>query len=167
LNTGRPASPDELGIPPGNPIEPTGFTSKYLDVDFTPEYPFGFGLSYTRFEYAAPRVSSATLARGGSLTVSAEVANAGTRESDEIVQFYIRDLVASVAQPVRRLRGFRRVHLKAGEKQTVSFTVSEKDLAFYNASMQQVTEPGEFGAWIAPDSVQGAEVRFKLSGPQR
>ena len=78
------------------------------------------------------------------------------------MQLYIRDLVASVAQPVRRLRGFRRVHLKAGEKQTISFTLAEKDLAFYNASMQQVTEPGEFAAWIAPDSARGAEVRFQL-----
>ncbi|HVX66928.1 MAG TPA: beta-glucosidase BglX [Bryobacteraceae bacterium] len=165
LNTGRPASPDELGIPIGNPVDPKGFTSKYLDVDFTPEYVFGFGLSYTQFEYSAPRVSSPALTRGSSITVSADITNTGTREADEVAQFYIRDLVASVARPVRQLKGFERVHLKPGEKRTVSFQLAAKDLAFYNTSMQLVTEPGEFSAWIAPDSARGSEVRFRLEGP--
>ena len=150
LNTGRPAAPGELGIPMGNPVNPQGYTSKYLDVDFTPQYPFGYGLSYSRFEYSGIRVSRPFFARGGSVDISAEVTNTGNAEADEVVQFYIRDLVASVARPVRELKGFRRLHLKAGDKQTVSFRVSENDLAFYNESMQLVTEPGEFHAWIAP-----------------
>ena len=91
--------------------------------------------------------------RGGTITVSAEIANTGAREADEVAQLYVRDLVASVARPVRELKGFRRLHLKPGEKQTVSFTLSEKDLAFYNEAMQLVAEPGEFDVWIAPDSV--------------
>jgi beta-glucosidase len=165
LNTGRPASADELGIPIGNPVDPKGYNSKYLDVDFTPEYVFGFGLSYTQFEYSAPRVSSPVLTRGSSITVSAEITNTGTREADEVAQFYVRDLVASVARPVRQLKGFERIHLKPGEKRTVSFRLAPKDLAFYNAAMQLVTEPGEFNAWIAPDSARGAEVRFRLEPP--
>ena len=162
LNTGRPASETELGIPMGNPAQPTGYTSKYIDVDFTPEYPFGYGLSYTTFDYSNLRLSAPTLSTGGTLTVSADIANSGAREGDEVVQFYIRDLVASVSQPVRLLKGFRRVHLKPGEKQTVSFSLRPGDLAFYNAHLQLVTEPGRFQVWIAPDSVRGAMGEFTL-----
>jgi beta-glucosidase len=165
LNTGRPASEGELGIPLGTPIDPKDFTSKYLDVDFTPEYVFGFGLSYTQFEYSAPRVSNSVLARKGSIAVSADITNTGTREADEVAQFYVRDLVASVARPVRQLRGFERIHLKPGEKRTVSFTLTERDLSFYNQAMQFVTEPGEFDAWIAPDSARGTAVHFRLETP--
>jgi len=158
LNTGRPAPPGESGIPLGTPLDPTGYTSRYLDVDVTPEYPFGYGLSYTRFEYSPARASAA----GGTITVTAEVTNAGGREGDEVAQLYVRDLVASVARPVRELKGFRRLRLKPGEKQTVSFTLERKDLAFYNQAMQLVTEPGEFEAWIAPDSASGTPARFRL-----
>ena len=163
LNTGRPAPPGALGIPMGNPVDPQGYFSKYLDVDFTPEYPFGFGLSYTKFDYSNLKVSSPTLRRGSSITVSAEITNSGRREAAEVAQLYARDLVASVARPVRELKGFRRVNLKPGEKQTVSFNISEKDLSFYNQSMQLVAEPGEFHVWIAPDSASGLEGKFELS----
>ena len=162
LNTGRPAAAGELGIPMGNPVNPQGFTSKYLDVDFTPQYPFGYGLSYSRFEYSAARVSHPSFARGGSVNISADITNTGSVEADEVVQLYIRDLVATVARPVRELKGFRRLHLEPGEKQTVSFTFSEKDLAFYNESMQLAAEPGEFHAWIAPDSASGSPVSFRF-----
>ncbi len=162
LNTGRPASTGELGIPLGNPVNPTGYTSKYVDVDFTPEYPFGYGLSYTRFEYSGMRLSTNRLRMGATLEVSAEVRNSGSREGDEVVQLYVRDLVGSVARPVRELKGFRRVHLKAGEKQTVRFSLSTADLAFYNDRMQLVTEPGDFQVWIAPDSASGVEGAFRV-----
>ncbi|MEX2260901.1 MAG: glycoside hydrolase family 3 N-terminal domain-containing protein [Bryobacteraceae bacterium] len=162
LNTGRPAAPGDFGAPMGNPVDPQGYTSKYLDADVTPEYPFGFGLSYSSFAYSAPRVSRPAFRRGGSITVSADVTNTGSMESDEVVQFYIRDLVASVARPVRELKGFRRIRIRPGEKQTVSFTLSEKELAFYNRFMQLVAEPGEFQAWIAPDSSSGSPVGFRL-----
>ena len=160
LNTGRPAPPGELGIPMGNPVDPQGYTSKYLDVDFTPEYPFGFGLSYSKGEYSNLRVSSQELVRGGTLTVSVDILNSGHREADEVAQLYVRDLVASVARPVRELKGFRRIHLKPSEKTTVSFTLTEKDLAFYNESMQLAAEPGDFEVWIAPDSASGPKGRF-------
>jgi beta-glucosidase len=162
MNTGRPPSPEDLGIPAGTPVDPKGFSSKYLDVDYTPEYPFGFGLSYTKFEYSNLRLSSATLAMGGKLTVAAEVANTGGTEAEEIVQLYTRQLVGSVTRPVRELRGFRRVRLKAGEKRTVEFTLGTADLAFVNDRMQMVTEPGAFHVWIAPDSNRGVEGEFQV-----
>ncbi len=162
LSTGRPPSLGELGIPMGNPVNPTGYTSKYVDVDFTPEYPFGYGLSYTTFGYSDLHLSAPSLRLGGHLTVSGTVSNTGSRESDEVVQLFIRDLVASVAQPVRELKGFRRIHLKPGEKQVVTFSLGAKDLAFYDERMQLVTEPGKFQVWIAPDSDHGIEGEFTV-----
>ena len=162
LNTGRPASESELGVPMGNPAQPTGYTSKYIDVDFTPEYPFGFGLTYSTLDYSNLRVSSPLLRGKESITVSAEVANRGTREATETVQLYIRTLVASVVQPVRKLVGFQRVPLKPGERRTVSFTLSAPDLAFYDEHMRLVTEPGRIQAWIAPDAARGVSGEFEL-----
>jgi beta-glucosidase len=162
LNTGRPASAGELGIPMGNPVDPQGYTSKYLDVDFTPEYPFGYGLSYTTFGYSNLRVAPIKMPGGATLTVSAEVSNRGSRAADEVVQLYVRDLVASVAQPVRELKGFRRIHLEPGAKQVVEFKLTRQDLAFYNERMQLVTEPGKFQVWIAPDSAGGVSGEFTV-----
>jgi beta-glucosidase len=162
LSTGRPASQSELGIPMGNPAEPTGYTSKYIDVDFTPEYPFGYGLSYTDFDYQNLRLSAREMKQGDKLTVTADVSNRGDREATEVVQLYIQDVVASVAQPVRELKRFERVPLKPGETRKVSFTLSSADLAFYNDHMQLATEPGMFRVWIAPDSTRGVEGEFRL-----
>ncbi len=162
MNTGRPPSPSELGIPLGNPVNPQGFTSKYLDVDFTPEYPFGFGLSYTTFDYSNLKLSSNMLSAVGSITVSADIANGGSREGEEVVQLYTRDLVGSVTRPVRELKGFQRVHLKAGERRTVTFALTPGDLAFYNAENRLVTEPGDFQVWIAPDSARGLQGSFRF-----
>ena len=154
MNTGRP--PSETG-----PEASDRFRSKYLDVAFTPEYPFGFGLSYTTFHYDNLHISAAEMRAGGSLTVSAEVTNTGKVEGDEIVQLYIRQLAASLTQPVRELKDFRRVHLKPGEKQTVEFTLKSSDLAFHHGA-QLVTEPGRFQVWIAPDSASGLREQFEL-----
>lgn len=164
LNTGRPASETELGIPMGNPAKPEGYTSKYIDVDFTPEYPFGYGLSYTNFDYSNLRLSAPVLRqnRNERLTVSADIANRGTREATETVQFYFRDLVARVAQPVRKLAGFERITLKPGETRTVSFSLSPADLAFYDEHMRLVTEAGKFYVWVAPDSAHGLRGEFEL-----
>jgi len=101
LNTGRPPSPSLLGIPTGTPQNPKGYVSMYLDVDFTPEYPFGYGLSYTTFEYTNLRLSARSIPLGGSLGVSVDVKNTGDFDADEIVQLYVRDPVASVCRPVR------------------------------------------------------------------
>jgi len=162
LNTGRPPAPEQRGIPMGDPGNPVGYTSKYLDVDVTPEYPFGFGLSYTTFEYSNLRLSGSQIRLGGHLTVSADVTNSGGYEADEVAQLYTHELVASVSRPVRELKGFRRVHLKPGEKKSLTFTLSTNDLAFYNERNQQVTEPGKFHVWVAPDSTRGVEGEFTV-----
>jgi beta-glucosidase len=162
LNTGRPATADELGIPLGTPAKPTGYTSKFIDVDVTPEYPFGYGLSYTTFGYDNLRLSAPSMSMGGSLTVSADITNHGTREGAEVVQLYIHDVVASVAQPVRLLKGFTRITLKPGEKQAVQFRLTTADLAFHNQQMKLVTEPGKFEVWIAPDSDHGVKGTFEV-----
>jgi beta-glucosidase len=162
LNTGRPASEKELGVPMGNPADPAGYTSKYIDVDFTPEYPFGFGLSYTDLQYSDLRLSSPVISGSQSITVSAAIANRGARTATETAQLYIRDLVASVAQPVRKLTAFQRVTLKPGETRTVTFGLSVKDLAIYNEHMRLAAEPGRFQVWIAPDSASGVSGEFEL-----
>ncbi|MDR3717822.1 MAG: glycoside hydrolase family 3 N-terminal domain-containing protein [Bryobacteraceae bacterium] len=162
LNTGRPPSESELGIPAGTPVDPKGFTSKYLDVDFTPEYPFGYGLSYTSFVYSNLNVSAPQLRSGGKLAVSADIANTGNREGDEIVQLYIHAPAGSVARPVRELRGFERIHLNAGETRSVSFNLGTGDIAAYNAALQLTAEPGKYEVWVAPDSTRGVKGEFTV-----
>ncbi len=165
MNTGRPPSPSELGIPPGNPVNPQGFTSKYIDVDFTPEYPFGFGLSYAPIEYSNLRLSSGAMPPDGAITVSADVRNAGSRDGDEIVQLYTRQLVGSITRPVRELRGFQRVHLRGGQTRRVEFTLRAADLRFYNSRGEFVVEPGAFDVWIAPDAARGLQSGFHVTAP--
>jgi beta-glucosidase len=162
LNTGRPPLPTELGVLPGTPVDPSGYTSRYIDLDYTPEYPFGYGLSYTTLEYSNLRLSASSIPMGGTVSVSANVTNRGKREAAETVQLYIHDVAASVAQPVRVLKAFRRVELKAGATETVSFSLGTGDLAFYNEKMQLVTEPGQFEVWIAPDSASGLKGAFTV-----
>ena len=134
---------------------------------FTPEYAFGFGLSYTSFEYSHLQVSEPDLRQGGRVTVSAEVADTGSREGDEVVQLYVHEDSASVGRPVRELKGFRRVHLKPGERRTVKFDVAPEALAFYDEHEKLVTEPGKIHVWIAPDSVRGVEGSFALQASTR
>jgi beta-glucosidase len=155
MNTGRPAA--ESG-----PEAANKFTSKYLDVGFTSAYPFGFGLSYTTFEYSNLRLSTPKLRLGEKLTIRADIANTGKRDADDVVQLYTRQLTASLTRPVRELKAFRRIHLRAGEKQTVEFTLSTDDLAFYKSGGQLSAEPGAFQLWIAPDSASGEMAEFQL-----
>jgi beta-glucosidase len=163
LSTGRPPSPNDLGTPMGTPENPKDYTSRYIDLDFTPEYPFGYGLSYTTFQYSETRISAPALASAGDVTISADVANPGSRDADEVVQLYINGPAGgSVARPVRELRGFTRVHLKAGEAKTVGFSIQRSDLAYYNNRMQLSAEPGTYRAWVAPDSTGGTPVDFTV-----
>jgi beta-glucosidase len=163
MNTGRPPTPLDLGIPMGMPVNSPRDTAKYIDVDYTPEYPFGFGLSYTTFEYSNLRLSARDLPMGGTLTVSADIANRGAVEAEEIVQLYTRQLAASITRPVRELKGFRRVRLKPGEKRTVEFALPTGELAFYNERGQLATEPGAFQVWVAPDSASGLRGEFRVT----
>lgn len=159
LNTGRPV--------PENATRFYKFKSNYLDVRNDPLYPFGYGLSYTTFSYHDFSLSRSTAvlrqALQDTLTVaSVTVTNTGSRDADEIVQFYIRDLVASVSRPVKELKGFSRIHLKAGESRRVSFPVTGLSLQFYNEDLKPVVEPGDFLLMVGPDSRQLQTLKFHL-----
>lgn len=145
----------------GRPLTPDGqFRTRYVDLPTAPLFPFGYGLTYTRFAYANLRLSSETLR--GALEISAEVTNIGPRAAVEVVQLYVRDLVGSLTRPVRELKGFQRVTLQPGEMQRVSFTLREQDLAFTRADGTFGVEPGRFQVWIAPDSMSGLQGEFRL-----
>ena len=137
----------------GRPInEKDRYTSKYVDIPNTPQYPFGFGLSYTKFTISDLQLSKTTISPDGSLTVSVEVENTGSRSGDEVVQLYIQDVAASVTRPVRELKGFKRITLNAGAKQRVEFTVTPKELGFYNRERKFVVEPGLFRIFVGNSS---------------
>lgn len=161
LSTGRPPGPNDLGTPMGTPENPKDYTSRYIDLDFTPEYPFGYGLSYTTFRYSATRVSAATLGSAGSVIISADVANTGNRSADEVVQLYVSGPAGgSVARPVRELKAFRRIHVRQGETKAVDFSIRRSDLAYYNNRLEFSAEPGTYRAWVAPDSSRGIPIDF-------
>ena len=161
-NTGQiPIHYDEK--PTGRPFDPANkYTSKYLDVDNTPLYPFGYGLSYTRFALGDLSVSPAAISADGTVTVSATVRNVGRRAGDEVVQLYVRDRVASVTRPVRSLRGFARVTLAPGQARQVTFRLGPDDLSLLDASGRRVVEPGAFTVWVSTSSVGGLEGGFTV-----
>ena len=161
-NTGRPPAASELGIPMGTPLDPQGFTSKYLDVDFTPEYVFGYGLSYSTFKYDSLKLSSPQLKIGGDITVSAQITNTGEYEATEVVQLYIRDLVGSVTRPVKELKGFQRVALKPGESKTIEFSLSSDQCGFYGLDNTFVVEPGKMNVWVGWNSAEGLQGDFEI-----
>jgi len=125
----------------------------YIDDVTTPLYPFGYGLSYTRFEISAPRLEQDRISTAGSTRVQVDVRNTGSVRGDEVVQMYIRDDVSSVTRPLLELKGFRRVTLEPGEKRTVTFDIKPSDLWFYNGDMKRVVEPGSFTIFAGPNSV--------------
>jgi beta-glucosidase len=154
-----PVSYNEL--PVGRPYDPTSkYNSRYLDIPNAPQYPFGYGLSYTKFALSNMRLSATSIPTNGTLTVSADLTNVGTMAGDDVAQLYIHDQVASVLQPVRRLDGFQRVTLAPGQKTTVTFTLSKSGLGFYNNQGQFVVEPGLFDVWIGDSSVGGLQREF-------
>lgn len=135
----------------------------YLWDEVKPLFPFGFGLSYTRFEFSAPQLSAPSMPRDGSVQVSVTVRNAGPRAGDEVVQLYVRDLVASITRPVLELKGFERVTLEAGASTTVQFTLPARALAFWNARLQRVVEPGDFDVLTGPGSTQLQAARLQVT----
>jgi beta-glucosidase len=134
--------------------EPTStvYWSHYTDVPNDPLYPFGYGLSYTTFEYSTPRLSRSEMDREGSIDVGVTVRNTGTRAGVEVVQLYVRDRVGSVTRPVKELKGFHKIQLEPGQSKDVTFTLSAADLAFYTAAGQWEAEPGEFDVFVGPNS---------------
>lgn len=165
-NSGRPAEPAKVvhidDIPIGAGQTSLGMSSFHLDDGYQPLYPFGYGLSYTRFEYGAVRLSAGEMARGGSLVAEVDLKNAGERDGVEIVQLYIRDRAASLTRPVRELRAFKRIAVNSGETRTVRFTLTESDLAFSRRDKTIGAEPGWFDIWIGPDSTTQNGAEFRL-----
>lgn len=167
-NTGKPATPETFThmdeIPVNTAQTSTGMTSMHLDAGFTPLFPFGYGLSYSSFRYDNISVSDAAIRIGDTIRISAEVTNDGGFTAEEVVQLYVRDLVGSVTRPVRQLKGFEKIRLEPGQRQTVSFQLHTDDLAFYNREMNFGPEPGMFYAWIGGDSDAGLRTEFAISG---
>lgn len=151
-NTGRPAMNDSDRF----------YRSAYTDLSLYPAYPFGYGLSYSRFTYSDIQLSATSFRKSGSLQATVTVTNTGDREGTETVQLYIRDLVGSVVRPVKELKGFQQLKLQPGESQEIRFTITEKDLRFYNDQLQFLSEPGEFRIYIGTDSRNVKEAGFRL-----
>ena len=152
-NTGRPLLGDKF----------EKFRSNYLDVPNTPLYPFGYGLSYTTFDYGDVRLSASEMTADGSIEATVRLTNSGRRDGVEVVQLYIRDRVGSSTRPVQELKGFQRVALKAGESRDVSFTIDVSLLKYYDFDLRYVAEPGEFDVMIggASDAVKQASFTLK------
>jgi beta-glucosidase len=147
----------------GRPPTDQKYTSKYLDVPVTPLYPFGYGLSYTQFTIGQPELSATSIVANGQLTVSVEVENTGKVTGDEVVQLYVRDEASSVTRPVKELKSFQRVTLKAGEKRRLQFTLTPEHLGFYNREMRWIVEPGDFRVMVGPNSEDLREARFQVA----
>ena len=162
--TGRPAENIVTidNIPVGAGQTSLGNTSYHLDAGDSPLFPFGFGLSYTTFKYSDVRLSQKELSEGQVLKVSCTITNTGKYEGAEVAQLYTRDLVGSLARPIRELKGFQKINLKAGETTTVNFTLTPDQLSFWNADKVKRTEPGDFQVWISTDSQCGKPAGFKF-----
>lgn len=157
-NTGRPLNHEKT-----ENCQFEKFRSNYLDVCNTPLYPFGYGLSYTTFDYAQVKLNSQNMSKNGSIGVSVDVTNSGNYDGKEVIQLYIRDLVGSVTRPVKELKGFQKVSFKKGETRTITFTITEEDLKFYNYDLNFVAEPGEFQVFVGTNSDTKNMATFTLT----
>lgn len=154
FNTGRPKDPT-------NPAYQK-YRSNYFEIPNEPLYPFGYGLSYTTFDYSPVTIDTDTMDASGTVNASVTVTNTGSRAGDEIVQFYIRDIAGSIARPVKELKHFDRISLRPGESRTVTFPITIEDLKFYNYDLEHVAEPGDFEVMAGPDSRNTTSARFTL-----
>ena len=144
------------------PVDTTRFTSRYRDLPSSPLFPFGFGLSYTAFDYSNLTVSPGTIDSAGTVTVAIRVKNTGARAGEEIVQLYVRQDVGSVTRPVSELKGFRRIMLAPGESRQVEFPLPGRDLLMYDAAMRRVVEPGRFTVYVGTNSRDVTEGHFNV-----
>lgn len=164
-NSGRPNNGTETlleDIPIAAGQTSLGCSSYYLDSGYGPLFPFGYGLSYTTFEYGTPVLEKSELSADDVIKVSVELRNTGSVKATEVVQLYVRDCVGSVVRPVKELKRFDRVELAAGESKTVCFELPVSELAFWNIDMKYVVESGDFKLWVAGDSASGDPVDFKV-----
>lgn len=165
-NTGRPVNPEQWLAIDDIPLETLqtslGNTSHYLDFGYAPLYPFGYGLSYTNFEYSNLSVENPELVSGDTLVASVVLKNSGNFTGVEIVQLYVRDLVGDVTRPVKELKAFKRVALKPGETKKITFEIMVSDLAFYNQKMEYKTEAGDFQLWIGGCSDTNLMTSFEV-----
>jgi beta-glucosidase len=163
-NSGKPPSHDNIvhidDIETRAPQTSLGMSAFHLDTHFTPLFPFGHGLSYARFEYRDIRVSTREIGLDDTVTISADLTNAGDVTADEVVQLYVRDIVANITRPVKELKGFRRVRLEPHQTVTVDFKLHTSDLTFYGRDMRLTVEPGEFHAWIGGSSTTDLRTEF-------
>jgi beta-glucosidase len=175
LNTGRPAGNIDLTHPPKNGDEK--FVSRYIDEENSPQFPFGYGLSYTEFRYGSPQIDKTQLsakalndalhggekAVGATLTISTEITNTGTRAGVETVQLYVQLRGTSVAQPVRALSGFQRIALAPGETKRVTFAMKAELFALWNDQNEFAVEPASVTLWVSPDSSRGSEIKLQIT----
>jgi beta-glucosidase len=163
--TGRPYNGTETmlyDIPLRAGQTSLGNTSYWLDSTFEPEFPFGYGLTYTTFEYSAPEIEMTEYAENDTIRACVTIKNTGDKAATEVVQLYVRDLVGSVTRPVKELKRFHRVTVAPGQTMTVGFELPVQDLAFYGKDMVKKVEPGKFQLWIAGDSASGTPVGFEV-----
>lgn len=151
-NTGRPFKSDSDFV----------YVTAYTDLPNSPRYPFGYGLSYTHFNYSAVQLSAPTLQKGESLQVKVAVTNTGAVEGEEVVQLYIQDVTASLVRPVRELKGFQKIQLKPGQTKEVLFSITEKELSFFDEQLNFKAEPGLFHVFVGGDSQTANKASFSL-----
>lgn len=163
-NTGRPASSKEFvhidSIPIGAWQSSLGNTSHYLDAGFTPHFPFGYGLGYTKFKYTNLKLSSDKILKDQNIKVTVDIENTGKRSGEELVQLYVQDVVGSITRPVKELKGFERITLQSGEKRTVSFEINLEDLKYYNSELIYDVEKGDFNVWVGKNASEGLKASF-------
>jgi beta-glucosidase len=153
-NTGRPLGNEEGKF--------EKYKSNYIDERNEPLYPFGFGLSYTKFQYSDVNISSKKMTKDQTITVSVAIRNSGDYDAKEIVQLYTRDVVGSITRPVKELKGFQKIEIKKGETKIVSFTITEEDLKFYNQNLDFIAELGTFEVFIGANSDTKNKETFEL-----
>jgi beta-glucosidase len=150
-NTGRPYDPNN------------GYTSRYLDIPNSPLYPFGYGLSYTKFQFSQPKVNTTVWRMGQTLEVNSTVTNSGDRDGATVAQLYVRDLVGMSGRPVRELKGFERVYLRKGESKTVVFRLNAADVAYTHPDGTFGADPGAFELFVGEDANAGNTVKVDLT----
>jgi beta-glucosidase len=152
-NTGRPYGGQQLDK----------YKSRYLDVPNEPLFPFGFGLSYTTFQYTKPELNKTSIKPGETLQVKVNVTNTGNYDGEEVVQLYVQDVSGSLTRPVKELKGYRKIALKKGETRALTFTLTIEDLKFYNQDLQYIYEPGDFKVFVGTNSRDVQEAAFQLT----